>query len=199
MACSGAHCNYHNTGVAHCGGGHRQPGNPVTDAAVYPPAGQIIRQSYIDDLRNKIQAELNRWRQHPYYASVNPLPALNPGTIPYGSRITNDSVQQLYQKINEADNVGPVGHPLQYPPSSAPQFIPGPADDIIPGWSESLGLTDGSYIRAADLVPLVDAYNAIRMDCICHADCYENNVCACHNNCDCHYSDKRLKKEIQYC
>lgn len=197
MACSGSHCSYHNTGWSHCAG-HRQPNTPSGAALTAPAKGQKITQAYIDNVRNQIRIELERWKQHGEYytAVVNPTP-LNAG-VARGAKAENETINLYYQKINEVDNKGAIGHAVTNPPSSDLRFIGGPADDVVPSLAD-LAYGNGALIRADDLVALINHYNAIRMDCICHADCYCNNVCACHNDCGCNYSDKRLKREIEYC
>lgn len=48
-------------------------------------------------------------------------------------------------------------------------------------------ITKGSLMRGSDYKTLLDNYQRLVMDCICHSDCNCNAVCACHNNCGCNY------------
>ena len=70
--------------------------------------------------------------------------------------------------------------------------------DRVLGWSGDLPNQYGQYLTWVQYVALCNEYEYVRTNCICHAD-LGTQVCTCHNDCGCHYSDMRLKKEIQYC
>lgn len=191
--------------------GHRPPNSPSNPDVTIPNVGEPITQAYITNLRAIIRAEIVRWKQHvdshptsplsqSYAYNVYPDPDLSV-PIPQGGEVQNHEVNNIFNAINHVDNMGPVGHALQYPPqnpAASPDFKAGPSDDVVPSLAD-FATSDGNYIRRSDIVSLVNQYRAIRMDCICHSDCMCNNVCNCHSDCVCHYSDMRLKKEIQYC
>lgn len=75
MACSGSHCTNHGTGTASCTGHRTSCGtNRVLPASV--PAsisGQPIYADQITTLKTYMNAELDRYRQHRYFASMGTI------------------------------------------------------------------------------------------------------------------------------
>lgn len=45
----------------------------------------------------------------------------------------------------------------------------------------------GNDIEASKVNQLINEYNKLTRQCICHSDCGANQRCICHNDCGCHY------------
>lgn len=71
--------------------------------------------------------------------------------------------------------------------------------DRVLGWGPGGSIpTQGDKLQWLQYLAVCNEYDIVRTNCICHSD-LGTLVCSCHNDCGCHYSDMRLKKEIQYC
>jgi len=54
------------------------------------------------------------------------------------------------------------------------------------GASFSFG-SDPFNIQSSEVLKLVNNYNTLTNECVCHSDCGANITCTCHNDCGCHY------------
>lgn len=70
--------------------------------------------------------------------------------------------------------------------------------DRVLGWSGTRPNYQGQKFTWVEYEGVCNEYDIVRTNCICHSD-LGTLVCTCHGDCGCHYSDMRLKKEIQYC
>lgn len=72
MACSGSHCTNHGTGMASCGG-HRtscSTNRPLTGTVPLSISGSPAYASAINELKGLMNAELDRYRQHRFFATL---------------------------------------------------------------------------------------------------------------------------------
>lgn len=169
MACSGAHCTNHSTGTTTCSG-HRSvcPSNRSLSQSF--TVGESIKKSDLDDLRNKIAAELTTYRAHALnYGGLNTYVNSNSNqgvNISPANAITSKSLPvDRLESFNAADD-GSDGNNM-----GSVTFTP----------------VTGNEIRQSEIQIIVNKYNSIRTDCICNTDCACNAVCTCHNDCGCHY------------
>lgn len=71
--------------------------------------------------------------------------------------------------------------------------------DRVLGWGSGGSIPGyGDHITWYNYISVCNEYDVVRTNCICNSD-MGTLVCTCHGDCGCHYSDMRLKKEIQYC
>lgn len=55
------------------------------------------------------------------------------------------------------------------------------------GFPINVNIAISNKMFASDYLNLINNYESLVRDCICHSDCNCNAVCACHNNCGCNY------------
>lgn len=117
---------------------------------------------------------------------------INSGFANRGLVIKHADIKNLLRKIKfELNSKGRSN--VADLPSSIPTEI-NPADfqkmgDAIQGntgKSFSFG-SDPFGIKSTEVKKLVDEYNKLTNQCVCHSDCGSNLTCSCHNNCGCHY------------
>lgn len=106
-----------------------------------------------------------------------------------GDRINRSDITGLLTKIkNEMNSVGRGGSSGL--PSSIGTYVK--VSDFqkmanAVGRESGVTVSFGTNIVASQVVALIDQYNKITEQCICHSDCGTNTTCSCHNNCGCHY------------
>jgi len=66
------------------------------------------------------------------------------------------------------------------------------------GGTQLKNITRNSSIDLTFHNEIVTAYDSITRQCLCNSDCGCNSQCVCNGNCGCHYSDRRLKQDIEY-
>lgn len=175
MACSGGHCNSHNTGTTTCSG-HRSSCSTNRNVSS-PSVGAEITANMINSLRVAIRNEVSRWNSHSLYnASLN-----SAGSISVSSRIQSGTINNLDNMVHGVFGVS--GGDL----SKWSSLV----DDLVKSRGDEALYNDYRRLKVQ--------YDIVRQNCICNSDCSCNAVCGCHNNCGCNYSDKKLKKFIKYC
>jgi hypothetical protein len=193
MACAGVFCNLNSSGTTTCSN-HRGacPTNralsPSTEFAV--TTGRV-RADDIEDLRSKINAELDRYKTHTTNSgTVNHFGGVaNRQTGAFGTStiISAAQINDLELMVQQTNNVTePVG--------STPAVYTNPAD----AGTAANSYSSGQIVDDSHWIALRDKYNIMRQDCICNSDCTCNAVCNCHRDCGCNYSDERLKQNITY-
>lgn len=191
MACSGAHCTNHSTGTTTCSG-HRPANSSVSPVVSAPTQGQIVTAAKINELRNAIITEINRWNDHAHYTSVSS----NANWTNVNNNISQGVIIDDDATIDTEDDalvfVGGPGAPGTY------NYTTATSPDVVPPLTNNL-FSPGVAISPSSYSTILSSYNTLKADCICNTDCACNAVCACHNDCGCNYSDLRLKMEIIYC
>jgi hypothetical protein len=169
MACSGGHCNNHGTGYSTCAG-HRYkcPANRILTTTADVSEGAPIEVAGIEELRQKIRAELTKWNGH---ANHN-FTLFQPTAYTTSTIITDNHVEELMFMVDKV--YGGSGFGVD---------------------KDKKLIEDTDWAIAAQSV--YKKYEIVRQDCICNSDCACNNVCLCNNDCSCNYSDIRLKKDVR--
>jgi len=193
MACSGTFCNQNSSGTTTCFN-HRgacSTNRPLSPSAEFAITSGRITAADIEDLRSKIDAELQRYQLHltnsgtiNHFGVVSRLEtsAYGTSTLISASHINNmETMVQGILNVNE-----PVG--------SNYAVYTNPADAT----GGNNVYSAGSIATTTHWITLRDKYNVMRQDCICNSDCTCNAVCNCHNDCGCNYSDERLKQNIKF-
>ncbi|WP_412473853.1 hypothetical protein [Halobacteriovorax sp. YZS-1-1] len=192
MACSGSHCTNHGYAWTSQGcGGHRSTcatnrALSFTNANLDP--GDRINHAHIKNLRDQIASELAARGSHAFYSTVQPSPFPNKGDEVRTATVSNISSAKD-SAVPEIDSIGSTAR-LRSPADNAPRT---PDDNSYSGnvflqnWHFKSSVQQGDEILGSDMKEIVNQYNNLRRDCICHTDCDCNAVCTCHNNCGCHY------------
>lgn len=198
MACSGAHCSFHDTGTATCSG-HRAAcatNRPLSVSGDFGVDGGRLRASDINNLRVNLRNELARWNLHSLYNFTLTEPT---AYVAGSSEALEQDVDALHKMAADVINLGvnrPSGQKV-YPNTLGPDYAL-----LHPAGTPNIDKQANDPIDNEDWALSVNAirtlYDDLRNDCICNADCSCNAVCACHNDCGCNYSDERLKTDIEY-
>jgi len=124
--------------------------------------GAPINVDILEEVRQKIRAELTRWNEHRYhdFTVTQPTPYTT-STI-----ITDNHVEELYFMVDK---------------------VTGGQGFMADRDGELIDATDwaGPDIYARSIY---EKYEIVRKDCICNSDCSCNSVCTCNNNCECNYT-----------
>ena len=185
MACKGAHCDSHGTGISTCSNhrGSCSTNRPFVPSGGFGSSGSTITAADIDQLRGLIREELDSYNLH----SEHDVSLSEEGSYNNETLIDNTHINQMEQMVYDTNVVKErIGYDYQ-------NFYPTDTNAVSASSYE-----DEATIRATHWNTLRDKYNIMREDCICNSDCACNLVCNCHNNCGCNYSDLRLKENIQF-
>jgi len=191
MACSGTFCNLNSSGTTTCSN-HRggcSTNRPLASSTEFAVTSGRVTQADIEDLRSKINAELDRYKQHgsPFGPTFAGVANRQTGAFSTSTVISAAQINDLELMVQQTNNVNePVG--------STAAVYTDPADATTPANSYS----SGQIISTSHWIALRDKYNIMRQDCICNSDCTCNAVCNCHRDCGCNYSDERLKQNIKF-
>jgi hypothetical protein len=191
MACSGTYCNQNSSGTTTCSN-HRggcSTNRPLSSSAEFAITTGRITQADIEDLRSKINAELDRYKQHSsgFGATFSGVANRQTSAFTTSTVISAAHINDMELMTQQTNNVNePVGS------NYASYTDPADATGGNNSYSSGTVMTTGQWST------LRDKYNIMRQDCICNSDCTCNAVCNCHNDCGCNYSDERLKQNITY-
>lgn len=99
MACSGGFCNNFGTGTSTCSGHRGSCGSnrQLSSSGDFAVQGGRVRRSDIEDLRQKIRAELSAYNAHVWYNYT----LRQPSPISVGQDITDNEVEDLNQMVTD--------------------------------------------------------------------------------------------------